>query len=260
MYILYLDESGSPDDPTDRFFVLGGAAIFERQTYYIAQDLDRIQTQHFAGQPPVEFHASKIRSGDGFWRRVAQDTRTTVLGQLQESILRPPEPGLVLFAAAVEKNRELFDEEAVKRATELICRAFDIFLMRRYNEANDPQRGLIVFAEGRFHQRSRVWVKGFRELGTKWGVLVNLSDIPYFASTKETRLLQLADYVAHATFLLYERRNPELIRGIIERFDKKDGVLHGLVHEPRPVGCTCPNCHSRRIPGNNGPWLQPAPL
>lgn len=66
MYILYLDESGNPEDPADRFFVLGGAAIFERQTYYVSQALDRIQTQHFPGQPPVEFHASKIRSGDGF--------------------------------------------------------------------------------------------------------------------------------------------------------------------------------------------------
>ena len=175
-----------------------------------------------------------------------------------QAIRSPRDPGLVLFAAAVEKNRQLYSEEAVKRATELVCRRFDIFLMRRHHEAHDPQRGLIVFAEGRFHQRSRIWVRGFRELGTEWGVLVNLSDIPYFASTRETRLLQVADYVAHAAFLLYEKRNSELIRGIIHRFDQKDGIIHGLVHEPRPAGCECPDCFSRRTPGSHGPWLAAA--
>lgn len=129
--------------------------------------------------------------------------------------------------------------------------------MRRANEHNDPQRGLLVFAESRYQQRAKVWVRGFRELGTQGGVLRNLSDIPYFAGTKESRLLQLADFVAHATYLLYERHDPVLAQAIIHRFDKKNGVLYGLAHVTGAKGraCDCPTCFSRKTPNSYGPWV-----
>ena len=93
------------------------------------------------------------------------------------------------------------------------------------------------------------------------GVLNNLADIPYTAPAKETRLLQLADYVAHALFLLYERRDPSLIKPILERFDSTGGVYHGLVHVSDHKGstCGCPACCSRRKPGSKSAWLQNQP-
>ena len=98
---------------------------------------------------------------------------------------------------------------------------------------------------------------GVRELGTRLGVLHNLADIPYFASAADTRLLQVADLVAHAVFLLYERRDPSLIRAFLDRFDRLDGVLHGLVHH-RPNNltiCECPAHASRANPGAIGSWV-----
>ena len=77
------------------------------------------------------------------------------------------DPGLVLVASVVEKSDKLWGESAVERATEEICNRFNIFLMRRHHEADDPQRGLIIFSEGHLEARSKVWVKGFRELGTR---------------------------------------------------------------------------------------------
>jgi len=138
----------------------------------------------------------------------------------------------------------------VKLATEQVCKRFDIFLKRRATEHNDRQRGLLVFAESHYQQRAKIWVRGFRELGTQWGVLKNLSDIPYFASTRESRLLQLADFVAHSMFLLYERQDASLVKGILHRVDQKDGKLHGLVHisKNKGMGCNCPTCVSRRSP------------
>jgi Protein of unknown function (DUF3800) len=62
MYILYLDESGNENDPNDRFFVLGGIALFERQTYFLSQSVDVVQTSHFQGMQPIPFHASEILS------------------------------------------------------------------------------------------------------------------------------------------------------------------------------------------------------
>jgi hypothetical protein len=163
---------------------------------------------------------------------------------------------VVLFAAAIEKSATLYGEKAIERATEEILSRFDMYLSRR-SDMQDAQRGLIIFSEGRFDKRAKIWVRGFRELGTRWGVLRNLSDIPYFASVKETRLLQLADFVAHAVFMMYERRDTGLIRKFLHRFDQKDGVLHGLRHYRSEINtpCECPACKSRAKPYDFGAWV-----
>jgi hypothetical protein len=256
MYLLYLDESGNEDDPADRYFVLAGAAVFERQTYYLSQGLEQIQVKHFPGHPPIEFHASPIRKGKDFCRNIEASKREAILQDLADCIRNSQPEGVVLFGAAIEKSAQLWGEKAVEYATEEICQRFDLFLARRYFE-NDPQRGLLVFSEGRFTKRAKVWVRGFRELGTRWGTLKNLSDIPYFASTKESRLLQIADIIAHAVFLLYERQDASLVRNFIHRFDRKDGVLHGLVHHKRvkSATCSCPACASRSNPNSYGPLI-----
>ena len=185
-----------------------------------------------------------------------RDRKDILRREIAQVIAWAPSGGLTLFAAAVEKNDRLYGEEAVKAATEQICKRFDTFLGKKYREENDPQRGLLVFAEGRFHQRSKLWVQQFRELGTQWGVLRNLADIPYFASTKETRLLQLADYVAHSIYLLYERRDAGLVRSILSRFPQESGIVHGLVHISNSrAGCECPPCASRRPPHTLGAWV-----
>ncbi len=136
------------------------------------------------------------------------------------------------------------------------------FLRWKYLEEGDPQRGLIIFSEGRFHSRARLWVQGFRERGTRWGALNNLSDIPYFANPRESRLLQVADAIAHAVYLLYEKHDATLIRSLIPRFQQGSGVLHGLVHHRADTAkpCGCPACVSRATPYKVGDWLdKPAP-
>jgi hypothetical protein len=256
MYLLYLDESGNPDEAADRHFILAGVALFERQTYWLSQAIEQLQTRHFPGVQPVTFHASEIRSGRGFWRSVSKEQRSQLLSDMAHEVGALPPPGCFLFAAVIEKSDRLHGEEAVKTATEEICRRFDIFLIRRYREFNDPQRGLLVFAESSYQKRAKTWVRDFRELGTRWGVLNNLCDIPYFATPRETRLLQVADLVAHGVFLLYERRDPSLVRHFVSRFDQREGVLHGLAHvrRNRALRCDCPRCASERGLARS-PWL-----
>jgi hypothetical protein len=103
MYILYLDESGDENNPNDRHFILAGAAIFERVTYFLSQHLDGIQAQHFPAGPPVDFHAAPIRSGKGRWRRVTKADRQQVLHDLASAIGGAVGQGLFLFGAVIEK-------------------------------------------------------------------------------------------------------------------------------------------------------------
>lgn len=255
MHLLYLDESGNPDDPADKHFILAGVSAFEKNTHFLSTSADAIQSKHFPGSPPIDFHAQHIRTGKGFWRSQEQSVRDEVLRDLAD-VLSKSYASVRLFGAVVEKTAECHGEDAVKAATEQVCKRFDTLLKRRLKDG-DEQRGLIVFAESHYEQRAKVWVKGFRELGTQWGLLHGLCDIPYFAPAKESRLLQLADYVAHALFLLFEKHDATLIKEIMKKFDQADGVLHGLVHlsEHRGMTCDCPACFSRRVPWQFGPWV-----
>lgn len=255
MYLLYLDESGNENDPNERYFVLGGIAVFERQTFFLSRAIDEVQRRHFPGHQPIAFHASEIRSGRRLWRDVPTAKRDAVLADIASEVQRIPERGRVLFASAAEKSDRLWGEDAVARATEDTCRRFDIMLQRQYHDFKDPQRGLIIFSEGRFDARARIWVRGFRQRGTTWGAINNLADIPYFASPAESRLLQIADFVAHAVWLLYEKRDASLVRALLPHFDCRDGILHGLAHvRARQDACDCPACLSRRSPNNFGTW------
>jgi hypothetical protein len=163
----------------------------------------------------------------------------------------------VLFGAVIEKNATIHGADAIRIALEQITKRFDTLLTRKAKRGN-PQRGLIVLAQSQYEQNAKTWLNEFRALGTQWGVLNNLADIPFTAPARETRMLQLADYVAHALFLLYERRDPMLTRPIIDRFDCTRGTYHGLVHvsDTRGQMCGCPACCTRHKPGSRSTWLQ----
>jgi hypothetical protein len=257
MYLLYVDESGNENDANDRFFVLAGIALFERQTFFLTKAVDDVQRTHFPDHQPIAFHASEIRSGRRLWRTVPEATRARVLADLVAQICRISDHRRILFAAAVEKSDRLWGEDAVAKATEDVCRRFDILLQRRYHDFNDAQRGLMIFSEGRYDARAKIWVRGFHQRGTTWGAINNLADIPYFASAAESRLLQIADLIAHAIWLLFEKRDASLARDLLPCFDRREGVLHGLVHVrgSRQAECECPACHSRRVPHELGSWV-----
>jgi hypothetical protein len=200
VHLLYLDESGNPNDPADRHFILAGVCVFERVTYFVSEDMERLQSALFPDTEPLEFHANEIRAGKGFWRSRQPDERQAALDGLRDVILKAHKPGLRLFAAVVQKRADCYGDEAVKRATEIMCQSFDHHLKQCYQVKKDPQRGLLVVAQSRFDDRSKLWVRDFRKLGTQWGTIDNLADTPLFASTKDSRLLQLADYVSHAAY------------------------------------------------------------
>lgn len=259
MHLLYFDESGNPFDAGDKHFVLAGISAFEANTWYLQAQTAAIKQKYFPTSPPLDFHCQQIRSGKGFWRNVEKGVRDAVLLEIGQVIATAYE-SVRLFGAVVEKDASRHGESAIRAALEQVCKRFDTMLRRRC-DAGDTQRGLLVLAESSYQGRAKVWVKGFWESGTTWGSLKQICDLPYFAPAAENRLLQLADYVAHALFLLYERHDASLAKGIIGKFDRTDGTLHGLVHMSPSKGaaCDCPACTSRRTPGDWGPWVKPQP-
>ncbi len=61
--------------------------------------------------------------------------------------------------------------------------------------------------------------------------------------------MQLADHVAYAVFRRYDRGDTQYFDIIAHKFDKSDGVVHGLVHKHNVnANCMCLACQTRRAP------------
>ena len=242
MWLLYLDESGNPDGDQDKYFVLAGLAVFERQAYWINEAVDKLAVNHF-GSAEVEFHAQPIAAHrEEPWRSLPTEQRNQIIDELAHII---SESKAVLFAVALERA---ITSEPVSRAFEEICRRFDLYLKRLHFQ-NDTQRGLMVLDKTRYEARLQTLLSQYRSGdGTRFGRVQNFADVPLFADSRATRLLQLADLVAYSVFRRYERGDTRLIDKIVSKFDSENEVMHGLVHLAlNQATCTCPACLTRRL-------------
>jgi hypothetical protein len=247
MYLLYLDESGSVTSRDEKYFVLAGIAVFERQAYWLQNSLERLAST--LGHPTpetLEIHGSVIHSGRSWWRKIPRETRRAVIVDGLKSAQELAHYQWRLFGVVVDKNA-VSPEDPVEYAFEQVSSRFDQFLRRLYLQG-DPQRGLIVLDQSKSDQETRLQslATGFRTLGNRWGTMNNLADVPFFVDSKATRGIQYADLVAYAISRKYERDDDEFFNVIANWFDSEGGVVHGLHHyRNRNDSCDCPACVSR---------------
>lgn len=248
MYLLYVDESGSPYGNTEHY-VLGGVAVFERQTFYLSQQVDEIQDRYFPGHPDViEFHASDLWAGRvAPWSGLTWQEKSSITLDLLKVVANANEPGLALFGVAMKKTDFPHDDPVEKALEQLIIR-FDQFLSRRYY-AGDNQRGLMIFDDCHYQQRIQTLMTEFTRAGTRFGRIRNYCDIPLFTPSSATRMLQLADLTAYSIFRRYESGDVRYLDAILHRFDREpqNRTMHGFFHLVSGAGnCFCPACMSRR--------------
>jgi hypothetical protein len=81
--------------------------------------------------------------------------------------------------------------------------------------------------------------------------LRNLADVPLFADSRSSRLLQATDLVSYALYRYYDPaggRGEDYAGMLWPRFDAVDGVMHGCVRFMPSFGsrsCGCVPCVSR---------------
>ncbi len=46
MYLLYLDDAGSPGNQAEDYFVLGGICVYEAQVEWFGRELDKLASPH----------------------------------------------------------------------------------------------------------------------------------------------------------------------------------------------------------------------
>jgi hypothetical protein len=258
VYILYADESGDPSNADEENFVLAGIAVFERQTYWLSQQLDALEVEIFGRHPgadeatpfprPVSFHASQIHARrDPPWDSLTAAQAADVLRRLARLVADSHET-CALFAIVVHKPSYPEDDPIIFAFNEL-TRRFDLYLKRLHAQGN-TQRGLMVFDESRHEQRLQALLRSYTVEGGPFGRVLNFADVPLFANSRASRMLQLADFIAWAVFRRYERSVANHFDQIVGRFDSEGGRMHGLFHRTRNfMSCFCPGCLSRRVAG-----------
>jgi Protein of unknown function (DUF3800) len=226
MHLLYLDHAGATEDTSQNHFVLAGISVFERQTFWLSTELDKIAARFNPSDPEsVELHGSPMHGGRSEWRRFPVVDRISAIRDVL-SIVPKSHPSNILFGVGIKKPRDN-PEIAVEKAFEQICILFDKYLWRMHLRG-DTQRGVIVFDKATYETDIQALATHFRSIGHSWGVVRNLSEVPLFLDSKASRLVQLADLVSFALYRLYERNDYRFFNIIANRFDV-------LANQPRSL-------------------------
>lgn len=249
MHILYVDDSGSVGNQDERFFVLGGVAVFERGIYHQITALDNCIAGFGlpADAADIELHGSPMYAGrDGIWRSIRDRPARERMIQAALGTLGPRNASVRLFAVAVDRFA-VSPSDPVELAFEELCNRFNLFLQRGHNRTGERQRGLLVMDESKHEKPLQALARHFRVNGARWGHFRNLSEVPLFVDSRASRLVQAADLVAWATWRKYEHSDGRFFDPLIPLFDADGGVIHGLVHRRGATAeCYCPACHSRK--------------
>ncbi len=252
MLLLYIDESGSFDSQTEHG-VLGGLAIHAADILDFRTRVDGLLATHLDEHlRGLELHAQQIRRGGKAWWGVPQPVRHGLLEDLVRLAGSYTSEGGNPFAllAVARSPGAVPTADPLERAFEELAYRFESMLLRLSTE-DRPEMGLIICDEARHEQVVQLMANRWREAGgqrrfQRLKPLAHLAEVPLFVDSKTTRLIQLADVIAHSVYQFYERGDRRWLGHLLPRFDIDGGVLHGLVHlHPRYKECPCPACVSR---------------
>ena len=247
LYLLHLDGSGSVKNPNERYFVLAGVSVFERQIFHLIKKSDEFVADLNLGDPhDIELHGSVMANGSKApWKGMARRVRLDAI-ESSLQLLTDAHKSVEAFAVVVDKQA-ISPADPVEYAFEEICNRFNLFLSRLWRQ-NDQQRGLVVMDKSHYEDVLQRLARRFRETGTKWGTLQNLAEVPLFVDSSASRLIQIADLLAWAVWRRYEHHDTRYFDLVTPRFDSRGGVIHGLVHRKvTNEDCTCPACLTRAL-------------
>ena len=253
VYSLYLDASGTHG--ASPVYILAGVAVHEQDAYHLQQRFARPLAKLPGGPDPrdYELHATEIKSPrkpTSIWQGVPDTVRFEILRASFRALksFKPtnPDQPCVYFGAVVERSFPDCEE----RAWHEVLHRFDEMLTRQAKERGEHQRGIVIHDRSATERRVQNWTDRWRLIESRIGVLTHLVDVPFFADSQASRLLQAADFVAWSLWRYYglPAADERWVKPLWSHFDQADGKMHGLVHVSRgfQMGqCACPPCASR---------------
>jgi hypothetical protein len=196
VYILYCDQSGSDHEISNKNIVVAGISVFERQTYWLSQELDEIVRKIFPlNSSCIELNGCAMHIGRGVWRNIVRMKRMETI-QRCLLLLKHLTPSAKIMISVVDKA-EVRNESPSELAYEQLIHQFDHSLMDLH-QAGNTQRGLMICSNSAAKLRLSQMVNSYRTVGHRRGIVRNLSEVPLLLHSSSSRILQLADLAAYA--------------------------------------------------------------
>lgn len=136
-------------------------------------------------------------------------------------------------------------------AYEVLLNKFDVMLENLRVEHGLPNKGLVIHDRRTVAERDvQTWTAEWRIAAGRVGQVRNLADIPLFADSRASRLLQVADLVAYCLYRRYDPTKFETKHFSVlwKSFEEGSRELHGCVHYTPSYGsgcCICEPCTAR---------------
>ena len=272
MYLLFADESGTHG--SSHAFVVGGIAVHEHD----AQNLQRIlasAVEPYAAMArlsaeDLELHAAVMRNAKppsnssrakspSPWALVPRQERLRCLDEAYWRIatFKPYDQNLpvALFGVVLDQNFHSSWSviERERFAYEVMLNKFDVMLKRLRSAGSSLNRGLVIHDRRVVAERDiQEWTREWQKAAGTIGQLRNMADVPLFADSRASRLIQAADLVSYALYRHYDpaRQNMDYIQTLWNRFDTAAGAMHGCVHYTPSFGagsCQCKPCQGRLL-------------
>ena len=268
MYVLALDESGTHGGATT--MLVGGIAIHENDVAPFRNVLTAVLDTHLAPQAAdpsgYEIHAAELRRptrarpkqpGRGAraasqWLGFDEKTRTAILNDSIEAIANftasDPAHQPALFAAVLDHRHGKQSGRDETVYNHVLAKFSDMLATR--STADTPQRGVVIHDERHDHEKV-LQAQVSRDWRTASPKFKNLAEVPLFADSKASRLLQAADLVCYALYRHYSNTPPDSawVAPLWDLAYQTGNEMTGLIHltpDFRTGICTCPPCASRR--------------
>src|SRR6266496_3053589 len=258
MYLLYLDESGS--NLGSPAFIFPGMADHSKGSWHFQRRLSGLVERSLpAGSEAADFelHAAEIKNPvkivrgkkvKSVWAKIPVADRFKVIGNTYRSIAgykcRDATRPCALFGAVIDgsyKDRE-------ERAYEEVLHKFDEMLTRQAHVSGVHERGMVIHDKRIIESDVQTWTQAWREVAGRIGKLNHIADVPLFADSRASRLIQAADFVSWGLYRYYgPAQDDRWIKPLWKRFDADGGVMHGLIHVVPGFlhgVCSCPPCAS----------------
>jgi hypothetical protein len=244
VYLLYCDESGDLGDPSVDAFVVAGIAVHEDAVRPLAGEVQGIMRQYLGRDlaPEIELHGSPMRTGNGAWKNITVKKRIGLYYRLLETIGKWSHDAT---GSKVEAFATVVDRDHSQSPTETtygeLLYVFDQWL-RDGRRAGNPHNGVLVADRSRYERTLRAWVEVARAFKGRPAQdprrLHALVETPFFVDSESTRLMQLADLVAHALYRAYNAGDDRLMREIEPAFADNGR----LAHFTSDKSCSCFAC------------------
>ena len=252
MHLLYLDESGHPNDPATEFFVLAGFSVFERSMHWLDSAITPIAARFNPACPSdIEFHGAPMRGGKEYWRDIAPADRVQAVVDVL-ALLGDQQMKLQVFASVIEKST-MPQDQILTKSFEHVASAFDQQLTNLWTRRKDPQRGLVIFDRTSYEEKLQALSSLFKHQGHSQGKLRNFCEVPLFLDSKASRLIQMADLIAYWIFRYFQSGDDRGFRLIEPYFHTDRRRAVGLITAVTPET----NARLANLPAHAYPFPQP---